>query len=67
MLTGPMNRSHITYAPCPEATPEAQLATLANVYRFVLDRHGKKEATRPGSPDATKEIKNDSRPKHHNR
>ena len=42
---------HIAYAPRPDATPEAEIATLAAVYRFVLDCHAKKEATRPGSPD----------------
>jgi hypothetical protein len=51
----------IAYATCPEADPHAELSALANVYRFVLDCHAKEEATRPGSPDDAKEIKNDSR------
>jgi len=40
-----------TYTPRHDATHEAELSTLAAVYRFVLDCHAKKEATRPGSPD----------------
>ena len=47
---------HIAYAPRPDATPEAEIATLAAVYKFVLDCHAKKEATRPGSPDDAKEA-----------
>jgi hypothetical protein len=27
----------ITYAQRPEATPEAEVSALANVYRFILD------------------------------
>ena len=51
----------IAYAARPDAKPQAELSVLANIYKFVLDCHAKKEATRPGSPDAAKEIKNDSR------
>lgn len=29
---------HVTYVPCPDATPEAELAALAAVYRYLLDR-----------------------------
>ena len=29
---------HIAYAPRPDATPEAEIATLAAVYRFVLSK-----------------------------
>jgi hypothetical protein len=41
----------IAYAQRPDALPDAELSTLAAIYRFVLDCHAKKEATRPGSPD----------------
>jgi hypothetical protein len=41
----------IAYAQRPDALPQAELSTLAAVYRLVLDCHTKKEATRPGSPD----------------
>ncbi len=32
---------------------------LASVYRFILDCHAKRKATRPGAPDDAKEIKNE--------
>ena len=56
-----MSGSAITYALRPDATLEAEVSTLANIYKFALDCHAKKEATRPGSPDDAKEIKNGSR------
>jgi hypothetical protein len=45
----------LTYASSADASPEIELSTLANVYRFVLDCHAKKEAaTSPVSrPDDT--------------
>ena len=61
-----MSESSIAYATRPDASPQAELSTLANVYKFVLDCHAKKEATRPGSPDDAKEIKDDSRHQHRN-
>jgi hypothetical protein len=54
-----MNSPRIAYAPRPDATPEGELNALANIYRFVLDSHVKKEATRPGSPDDAKGSKHD--------
>jgi hypothetical protein len=57
-------RISITYAPRPDLTPEAEAATLASVYRFVL-RCGEtrsaeeKKATRPGSPDDVEVSKSD--------
>jgi len=42
---------HIAYAPRPDATPEAEIATLAAVYRFVLDSRAKKEAAPESRPD----------------
>jgi hypothetical protein len=35
--------------------------TRARAWAYVFDCHCKKEATRPGSPDDAKEIKNGSR------
>jgi hypothetical protein len=56
-----MSNPPIVYTPHPDATPEGELNALANVYRFVLDcHHAKKEATRPGGPDARKENLHDS-------
>lgn len=34
----------ISYAPHPDATPEAELSALAGVYKFVLDCHARKNA-----------------------
>ena len=38
-----MSSPRITYTPHPDATPEAELEALANIYRFVLDCHAKEE------------------------
>ena len=54
-----MSSPRIVYTPHPDATPESGVATLAGVYRFVLDCHAKKKATRPGGPDDAEESKND--------
>ena len=43
----------IVYAPRPDATPKAELDALANVYRFILDRHAKQKAAEPApKPDS---------------
>ena len=34
---------HIAYAPRPDATPEAEIATLAACYRIILDSHSKRD------------------------
>jgi hypothetical protein len=49
------------------ATPEAEVSALANVYRFVLDCHAKKEAAPESRPDAAKGPKHDSRPTQYTR
>jgi hypothetical protein len=58
-LRGVMNSPRITYVQRPDATPEAELSVLANVYRFILDCHAKKLAAEPapepdGRNDGTK-------------
>jgi hypothetical protein len=62
-----MNSAHITYTQRSDATSEDEVAALRNIYRFIIDCHAKKEATRSGSPDDAKEIKNDSRHEHHSK
>jgi hypothetical protein len=37
-----MKRSGIVYRHRVDATPEAEISTLTNIYRFVLDCHAKK-------------------------
>jgi hypothetical protein len=44
-----MHSNHITYTSRLDATLEAELAVLANTYRFVLDCHAKKIAAEPDS------------------
>jgi hypothetical protein len=39
-----MNRPHIAYTPRPDATPERELSTLAQIYKFVLESQ---KAARP--------------------
>jgi hypothetical protein len=39
-----MNSPRIIYTSRPDATPEAELNVLANVYRFILNCHAKKIA-----------------------
>ncbi len=56
-----MSSPHITYATRPDSTPEGEMNALANVYRFILDCHAKKEAAPASRPDDAKEIKNVSR------
>ena len=38
-----MSEPRIIYTPCgPDATAEAEVAALSNVYRFIFDCHAKK-------------------------
>jgi hypothetical protein len=53
-----VGRPCITYAPRSEATPEAELNVLANVYRFILDCHAKKMATEPDSCNDVAIVRN---------
>jgi hypothetical protein len=48
----------IAYRTRDDAAPQAELATLANIYRFVLER--KEAAPRQSRPDAGKEINESS-------
>ena len=42
-----MSSPRITYTQRSDATLEAELNVLANVYRFILDCHAKKKAVVP--------------------
>jgi hypothetical protein len=55
----PMSDPRILYAARAGATSESEISTLANIYKFVLACHAKKEATRSGSPDDAKGSYND--------
>jgi hypothetical protein len=45
-----MDNPRITYTPRPDATPEAELNALANIYRYVLFNS---QARRGGTHDLT--------------
>ncbi len=55
-----MDSPRITSTSRPDATPEAELNVLANVYRFILDCHSRKKRaagmTSTDSEDAKNEI-----------
>jgi hypothetical protein len=49
----------VTYTP-RDVTPEVELNTLANVYRFIIDCHAKKGAVPDSRPDDGTKVKEDS-------
>jgi hypothetical protein len=50
-----MSSPHITYAARPDTTPEAELDTLAALYRFVLfDSQAKRGGSHALTNDSTK-------------
>ena len=57
-----MSSPCITYTPRPDATPEAELSTLANIYRFVLDSANKNAAgvSSTNGDDAKERSEDDS-------
>ncbi len=46
-VKGASAKAYVTYAPCPEATPEGELAALAAVYAFVIQAQEQKKAAAP--------------------
>jgi len=56
-----MSSPRITYTPRPDATPEAEISTLANVYRLVLDTANRNAAgvSSTNGDDAMKGSRND--------
>jgi hypothetical protein len=55
----PSSNPHITYAPCSDATPEAELNALATRYRFILfgGKASKQEAAESAQPDGREDHK----------
>jgi hypothetical protein len=52
-----MNEARIVYHPRADVTPESETATLAVVYRFILDRHAdKQDADRGAQLHPRKEV-----------
>jgi hypothetical protein len=54
-----MTSPRVTYTPRPDATPEAEVSTLANVYRLLLDSAAKNAAgvTSTNGDDAERKTK----------
>ena len=52
--------SRVIYAPCPDATPEIELATLAAVFKFVIQAHERKKAVAPAN-EKGKEVNSEER------
>ena len=55
-----MSSARIAYSQRADVRAEAEVSVLASIYKLVISRHARKEATRPGSPDAGKEINEQS-------
>jgi hypothetical protein len=57
-----MSNPAIAYAPRHDATPETEISTLANVYKFVLDCANKNAAgmTSTNGDDEKERSRNDS-------
>ena len=53
-----VDKPSVTYTPRPDATPEAEVNVLANVYRFILDCHAKKIAAEPDSCNDAAKVRN---------
>jgi hypothetical protein len=58
-----VSESVISYAPRTDATPEAELSALVNIYRFVLDCQAKKKAggSDAGEDDAERDLSDSAR------
>ena len=54
-----MDKVHVTYVSRPDATPESETATLAVVYRFLLDRHVDKQDANWDSQSHTRQEVHD--------
>ncbi len=53
-----MSSPRIIYTSRPDATLEAELNVLANVYRFILDCHAKKLAAEPDNCNDAATVRN---------
>jgi hypothetical protein len=61
-----MSSTRITYAPRPDATPEAEISALAAIYKLCISSHERKEAAPESRPDDRNKIKGDSANGHRN-
>ena len=54
-----MSEPAVSYKPRSDTTPESELATLAAVYRFIIDCHATRRPPKSRPNDGTK-VKEDS-------
>ena len=54
-----MSSTRITYAPRPDATPEAEISALAAIYKLCISSHERKEAAPESRLDDAEGYKND--------
>jgi hypothetical protein len=45
------DKSHLSYTPLPDATPESELDALAAVYAYVLESYETKKAAAPSGQE----------------
>jgi hypothetical protein len=56
-----VDKPSIIYVPRPDATPEAEISALGNVYRFILSCREKNEAApRQSRPDDARKDDQDA-------
>ena len=53
---GDKNYPRLTYVPREDATPESELATLAAVYAFILERRERKQAADAAHGEVATEV-----------
>lgn len=51
-----MGEPRLVYVPCKDATPERELAALATIYKFVLERHERKKDAETESGEEEGEL-----------
>jgi hypothetical protein len=59
-VKGASAKPYVTYAPCPDATPEGELAALTATYAFVIQAHEQKKAAAPAK-ERRKEVDSEER------
>lgn len=54
----------VTYVPAGDATPEGELAALADVYRFLLDSHRPNKVAKTGEDEMGPDREDGREPRH---
>jgi hypothetical protein len=61
-VKGASAKPYVTYAPCPDATPEGELAALTATYAFVIQAHERKKAAAHIDEDGEEVNQEERRP-----